>query len=81
MYNPTEEMLKERFDILNAVYLPDNIGRKLFYRGLSPVNTFRIIFTTYFGKNYNILEDRCYYSVYAQPYKFTDVTAIVNGIN
>ena len=48
-----------RFDILNAYYLP-NGGNDLLYESISPVNSFRVIFNSYFGANYEILEDRSY---------------------
>ena len=50
-----------RFGILNAYYLP-NGGNDLLYESISPVNSFRVIFNSYFGANYEILEDRSYYT-------------------
>jgi len=47
-----------RFDILNAYYLPNNVGRDLLYPTISPVNTFRLILSTYFGENYELLPDK-----------------------
>lgn len=70
--------LKERFGILNAYYFPGRDYSGL-YPGISPVNTFRLIFNRYFGTNYELLEDRAYYSVESQPFKFTDVTKEVAG--
>ncbi len=40
----------------NAFYLPDDSGKILAEH--SNVNTFRIIFNTYFNGNYEILEDK-----------------------
>jgi hypothetical protein len=76
--NPTEEMLKERMSILNAYHLPDG-GNSLLYDSITPVNTFRIIFNHYFGSDYELLDDRAYYSSYLTPYKFIDVTDIVTS--
>jgi hypothetical protein len=46
----------ERFSILNAIYLP---GKKnVLYEGVTPVNTFRLIFNEYFGTNYQRLPDK-----------------------
>jgi hypothetical protein len=45
-----------RVKILNAYYLPDG-GDKNLYATVTPVNTFRIIFNTYFGENYQLLPD------------------------
>jgi hypothetical protein len=45
--------------ILNAYYLPG--GRSdLLYDDITPVNTFRLIFNSYFGGNYQLLDDVSY---------------------
>jgi len=59
----------ERMAILNAYYIPD-AGDQLLYPAISPVNTFRIIFNTYFGSNFQLLEDISYYSTWKLPYDF-----------
>lgn len=46
----------DRVKILNAYYLPDG-GEKSLYSTITPVNTFRIIFNTYFGGQYELLPD------------------------
>ena len=74
---PTAEMLRESTFILNAYYLPEN-GSNLLYDSITPVNTFRLIFNIYFDGDYELLEDKCYYSPYWQPYNFFDVTEIKN---
>jgi hypothetical protein len=56
----------QRLGILNAYYLPphspeDGIERRpdeLLYPSISPVNSFRLIFDTYFNAGYGLLEDR-----------------------
>jgi hypothetical protein len=48
---------QEEGNVLNAYYLP-NCDAKLFYDNISPVNTFRLIFNTYFGKHYDFLIDK-----------------------
>jgi hypothetical protein len=48
-----------RVAILNAYYLPDN-GDENLYHTITPVNTFRLIFDTYFSGNYGLLEDISY---------------------
>jgi hypothetical protein len=45
--------------ILNAYYLPGG-GDELIYDEISPVNTFRLILTSYFGGDYPLLEDVSY---------------------
>ena len=71
--HPTDEMLRERMRILNAYYLPDG-ANSLLYKSITPVNTFRLIFNYYFGANFELLDDRSYFSSYKYPYKYIDVT-------
>jgi hypothetical protein len=50
---------ENRLVILNAKYFPGE-GSKNLYSSITPVNTFRIIFNTYFGASYDILPDLSY---------------------
>jgi hypothetical protein len=59
-----------RTTIFNAYYLP-NGGVKALHDDISPVNTFRVVFNTYFGGKYKLLDDVSYYSVYSAPFEFT----------
>lgn len=68
--------LWERFAILNAYRFPGN-GTQALYPEITPVNTFRVIFDTYWGTNLGLLEDRSYFSTWERPYVFQDVTARV----
>jgi hypothetical protein len=70
---PSPEMLKERFGILNAYHLPDG-GERFLYDSITPVNTFRVLLNGYFGADYQPLEDRSYFSRLKQPYDFLDAT-------
>ncbi len=70
--NPTEKMIAERMDILNAYFLP-NGGDAQLYAEITPVNTFRLIFNHYFHGNHNLLKDISYFSSYTYPYKFIEV--------
>jgi hypothetical protein len=65
--------LYERYSILNAYYLPgtDPTGVPA---DISPVNTFRLIFDTYFGTGYTLLLEKRYYSSNLDFYQFEDVT-------
>jgi len=54
-----EVLEKQRLSILNAYYLPKG-GNKFLYDSITPVNTFRLIFNTYFGTNFELLEDKGY---------------------
>jgi hypothetical protein len=61
--------LGDRLTILNAYYLPQARTENL-YSNISPVNTFRVIFNTFFGGDFERLEDIGYYSAYLNPYEF-----------
>ena len=74
--NQNDESITERMSILNAYYLP-NQNTDLIYDSITPVNSFRLILNTYFNTNYELLEDKSYFSDYAHPYNFTDVTEIL----
>ena len=61
----------QHFFILNAYSLPDhNDG---LYPQITPVNTFRYIFNTYFGGKYDMLPDVTYYSPTPKLYNFSVV--------
>lgn len=75
---PENTYFKERLAILNAYYLPDHNFTGL-YDGISPVNTFRVIFREYFGAEYELLPDESYYSRWKQLYDFLDVTDEITG--
>lgn len=67
-FGPEEDRMK----IFYAVYLPDE-DYSSFYSSITPVNTFRIIFNQYFGMNYELLEDRAYYSQRADRFTWQEV--------
>ena len=48
--------IKEAFFILNAWLLPDKNETKL-YKNITSVNTFRVLFDTYFGTNFGLAKD------------------------
>jgi len=50
---------ENRFVILNAYYLTGN-GNELLYPQITPVNTFRVIFNTYFGSHFELMPDISY---------------------
>lgn len=60
----------KKFLILNAYYLPGQTD--IFYPTISPVNTFRLIFNTYFGTDYDLLPDTSYYSPIPNIYEFNE---------
>ena len=55
-YLPREDRVK----ILNAYYFPDG-GDQNLYETITPVNTFRLVFNTYFDGNYPLLQDISHY--------------------
>ncbi len=55
-----------RLLILNAYYLPGD-GEQNLYPSISPVNSFRVIFDTYFGTDYGLLPDLSYQSDSPEP--------------
>lgn len=74
--------VRERFSILNAIYLPDQAD-SILYPSISSVNTFRVIFDHYFGGDYELLPDRSIYTGWTRPYLFFDVTnelCVIDGI-
>jgi hypothetical protein len=62
--------IKDKMSILNAYYLPEG-GELTLYPTISPVNTFRIIFNTYFNREFELLGDISYYSTSDDMYNFT----------
>jgi len=64
--------IQERMANLNALHLPT--GDAGLYPGITPVNSFRVVFNEVFGADYPLLEDRVLYSQYVRPYDFQDVT-------
>ena len=71
--NINDDSIYERMSILNAYYLP-NVDNKIIYEGITPVNSFRLILNTYLNGDYELLEDKMYFSTYQDMQNFTDVT-------
>lgn len=59
-------------EILNAYYLPGE-GSEGLYPEISPVNTFRLIFDTYFSGSFGLLENASYSSSHELPYDLTPI--------
>jgi hypothetical protein len=57
--------------ILNAYYLPE--GSELLYPTISPVNSFRVVFNTYFGTDFPLLQDVNYFSDRDRSFDFSVV--------
>jgi hypothetical protein len=61
----------DEFKILNAYYMPGHTDQ--LYPTISPVNTFRLVFNTYLGTNYPLLDDVSYDSPIPYIYNFTKI--------
>jgi len=78
---PDSDMIERRLSNFNAYYFPYQKTDQL-DEYITSVNTFRKVFNTYFSADYEILEDKMYWSSSNQPYNFRDVTNIlVNNDN
>jgi len=72
------DTIQQKHNILNVYYFPDK-KYELLYERITPVNTFRVVFNTYFGSNYQLLPDKIYSSVADSNEKYADVTDEVIG--
>ena len=70
----SKEDVWQRMRILNAIYFPDPDKRDQLTDDRTLVNTFRIVFNSYFDSNYEILENKMYWGWNKKPYYFEDVT-------
>jgi hypothetical protein len=59
---------RARMSNLSAYYLPD--VATTVHSTITPVNTFRVIFNSYFGQNLEPLDDVSLYSDYTDPFNF-----------
>lgn len=71
--NMNSASYRERFSILNAIYLPDQNYTAL-NSNLTPINTFRIILNNYFGQNLALPKDRNIFSTWDKPFEFKDIS-------
>jgi len=58
----------------DAIYFPDIEKRDLLKDDRTLVNTFRTVFNAYFNSQYEILDDKMYWSYNQKPYTFDEVT-------
>jgi hypothetical protein len=64
--------LGSRLNILNVYYLP-GVDNAILYDKVSPVNTFRMIFSEYFNMDTPLLEDRGFLSSYVDPFDVEEI--------
>jgi tetratricopeptide (TPR) repeat protein len=57
---PDEKDLRRLFGVLNSYYFP-GIKDTGLYQGITPVNSFRLLFNKYFGMNFDLLPDKSYW--------------------
>jgi hypothetical protein len=76
--NPSPAGLRERMSILNAYYVPDNVRSQL-YPEITPVNTFRMLFRSYFRGRWERLPDQSYFSTWGSPYEFKLVSQLLGS--
>jgi hypothetical protein len=69
--------IKERMPIFNAYHFPQG-GKDLLYESISPVNSFRLVFSYYFNEDWELLDDRSYFPLESESYELTDITALLN---
>jgi hypothetical protein len=67
---------RERLPILNAYLVPEQVRARL-YPSISPVNTYRVLFSALFGAQFELLPDESFLSWYREPYRWSDVTAVL----
>jgi len=70
----TPSCLWERTSNLYAILLPEQLNSEIVYPSMTPVNTFRVIFNTYFGTDLPYLEDKSYLMTWQQPNLKVDIT-------
>ena len=72
--NPSNDDMFQRLRNFDAIYFPDEYKRKLLDDERTLVNTFRTVFNAYYNSNYDILENKLYWSYNAKPYDYKDVS-------
>lgn len=70
-HGPWLQTKEKRMWILNAYYLPGNSEQ--LYPTITPVNTFRLIFNSYFDGKYDMLPDASYFSPVPKLYEFSEI--------
>lgn len=70
-HGPWLQPKEKRMRNFTAIYFPDHKDK--LYSTISPVNIFRLVFNTYFGGKYDILEDVSYFSPVPKLYDFSEM--------
>ena len=78
-----ENKIREKMANFNSYYLPYG-GEEILYDEITPVNSFRVIFNYYFNGDYDLLDDKSYWSLF-NPFEineqsyFEDVTRLLEN--
>ena len=75
-HGPWLQPKDKRMWILAAMYLPGHNDK--LYPTISPVNIFRLVFNSYFGGSYELLEDISYFSPVPKLYDFSAMPTTCN---
>lgn len=70
-HGPWLQPSNKRMWILAAIYFPGHSDK--LYPTITPLNIFRLVFNTYFGGKYEILDDVSYFSPVPKLYNFSEV--------
>ena len=68
-----KENIKLRMNILNAYYVTESC-KKILYKSITPVNSFRAILNSYFGVNNTLIPDKSFYSSLEDNKNILEVT-------
>ncbi len=71
-HGPWLQPTNKRFWNFTAIYFPQH--KDVLYSKITPVNIFRLVFNTYFGGKYDILDDVSYFSPVPNLYDFSKIT-------
>ncbi len=69
---PNRRQFDERMSIFSAYRYPPEARRRL-YPSITPVNSFRALFSGLFGDTLPLLEDRSFYSSYETPFQYVEM--------
>jgi hypothetical protein len=70
-HGPWLQPKDKRMWILAALYLPGHNDK--LYLTITPINFFRLVFNSYFGGKYEVLEDVSYFSPVPKLYNFSEI--------
>lgn len=80
----SDQAIQTHMRILNSYYIPRDNGQPIdyesvgFYQGVSPVNSFRLVFNAIFDTDFALLKDKSYIIPHLNfPYKFIDKTELI----